>query len=91
MESKYEEKDDLLNAICPYCGYEYQVENEDFDEDERREYCDECGKEYWLCQEITVTHITRPDCRINGQQHLYQETPKGLFFCTVCGDYTDNP
>lgn len=50
---------DATDCICPYCGYSYQVESEDIDEQVREQECGECGKtfEYWA--EISVDHITR--------------------------------
>ena len=40
----YEEQWDSTDRVCPYCGNSYQVECEDYSEDERVEECDECGK-----------------------------------------------
>ena len=77
------------NVECPYCGYTYQPEAENYSEDERPKECDECGKQYRLYQSFSVTHCAEPDCGLNGEQHDYQpiklrdggEHP----FCTVCG------
>lgn len=35
--SEFDERMDSNNVICPYCGYDYQPESEDFDEDEQVE------------------------------------------------------
>jgi HD superfamily phosphohydrolase len=51
---------DSCNVICPYCLHEYQAECEDFNENEREEECENCGKTYLLYQEFDVTHHTRP-------------------------------
>lgn len=54
---------------CPYCGYTYQVECEDYSEDLREEECSECGKKYWASESTSVTHFSTPDCTVNGQEH----------------------
>ncbi|MCK2149480.1 hypothetical protein MYE70_10420 [Marinobacter alexandrii] len=88
--SLYEEQDDSLNAICPYCEYSYQVEGEDYGEDSQEQECDGCGKKFWLNQSFSVTHHTRPDCKINGEQHDWMlvelRNGKDAFFCQVCGE-----
>lgn len=75
---------------CPYCGYAYQAEGEDYSEDERSEECENCGKKYYHSDSFTVTHETRPDCKLNGMEHDYQLVDLGNGarhpFCTVCGD-----
>ena len=53
-------QDDDDNVICPHCLHEYQPEGEDYSEFDRIEKCDNCGKEYILCQSFTVTNHTRP-------------------------------
>jgi uncharacterized Zn-finger protein len=86
--SKYEVQYDDNDSICPYCGDKFQVEAEDYSEDDRIVDCDECGMKYRLNEEIYVEHITRPDCTINGTNHDYQyEVIKrtGAYFCSVCG------
>jgi len=87
--SKFDEtlNDDVVE--CPYCGYKYQPESEDYDEDTREEECQECSKKYYLSQSFSVTHHANPDCEINELEHNY-ETVKlnngGQHdFCTVCG------
>lgn len=88
--SEFEEQADDNNAICPYCGNSYQVESEYYDEDSREEKCDTCGNKYWLSQYFSVTHKTRPDCTINGQDHQYElvelSNSQKAEFCLVCGD-----
>jgi len=90
MDTEFEERSDENDAICPYCGNKYQVETEDYDEDCRQEKCDECGNNYWLNQTFSVTHDTRADCSINGQDHIYERVTfkdgKKADFCTKCGD-----
>ena len=50
-------------ATCPHCGYRHEGCNEWFDsydddgEDERD--CDDCGKIFFVQQEIEVTYTTR--------------------------------
>lgn len=88
--SKYDEQLDDNNAICPYCKHSWQVEAEDYDEEEREEECVECGKRYWLHDSFSVTHYTRPDCEINGGDHKWElMTFSGggqAFFCATCNE-----
>ena len=83
---KYEDQYDDNNSICPYCGNKYQVEAEDFSEDPYEIECDECGKKYWLVQQISISHKTTPDCELNGQSHKFAAQVCG-YFCWVCGKY----
>lgn len=86
----YEEKIDDNDAICPYCEHRVHVEAEDYDEDCRQETCESCGKTYWLNENFSVTHTTRPDCGLNGQEHVYERITfkdgKQADFCTICDD-----
>lgn len=88
--SDHEKQIDDEKAICPYCGTHWQVEAEDYDEAEREIECDECGKLYWLHDSFSVTHYTRPDCRLNGQSHKWElMTFSGggkAFFCATCNE-----
>lgn len=88
--STYRDTCDDSEVECPYCGYKYQPEPEGFDEDERPEECEECGKTYHLHQSFSVTHFARPDCEANDSNHDYQpvELRSGRThgFCTACGD-----
>jgi hypothetical protein len=88
--SKYEEKIDGCESICPYCEDSFQVEAEDYNEDEREEQCGSCGNKYWLSEVFTVDHNTRPDCELNGAKHEYElvklKNGKQAYFCTVCDD-----
>jgi len=74
---------------CPYCGFTYQPEKEDYSEDLRSEECAACSKNYYLRQSFFGTHETSPDCGLNSEPHDYQPMPlsNGLTapFCTVCG------
>ena len=86
--SKFEEKSDDYYSICPYCGHKYAVESEDYgDQDERQEiYCEECEMKYYLNQDYTITHQTKPDCKLNGQNHNYEFFKNSRHrFCTICG------
>jgi len=57
---KPEPQSDSSDIICPYCLHSYQAESEDYNEHEREEECDKCGKPFLLYDEFTVTHHTRP-------------------------------
>jgi len=50
---------DDCNIICPHCGYSVQAEPEDSDEHQRTEECSECGKEFVVWAEMSVTYHTR--------------------------------
>lgn len=88
--SQFEEQIDNNDSVCPYCGDRYQVEAEDYDEDERQDECGGCGKKYWLHQRFSVEHYSRPDCELNGQAHSYEriklKNGREADFCTVCDD-----
>lgn len=51
---------DDLNVICPYCKASYYAEAADYDEREREVTCDACERVFLLCDEMSVTHHTRP-------------------------------
>ena len=89
---EFDEQVDDNDAICPYCGWRYQVESEDFSEDCSQQQCDDCGKKFWVSQEFSVTTISRPDCKLNGQEHQYElvtlKNGKQAYFCKVCDDCT---
>jgi len=87
--SQFKDTSDDTNVICPYCLHKYQPESEDFDQDVRREVCEECEKEFWLSQEFSVSHRTKPDCEINGLKHTWESvylrtTGRNHDFCNVC-------
>lgn len=85
-EPKFDEVVDF-ECICPYCGLNYQVESEDYDESERVDTCYGCGKKYYMRQEFTVETITIPDCELNGEEHEFIQytTVNGEFYrCVVC-------
>ena len=86
MSNIYAEQYDDDNTICPYCLASYQVEAEDFSEDPQEIECDECGKKYWLVQQISISHKTTPDCELNGEDHNFIETGGG-HYCSVCDKY----
>ena len=57
--------------ICPYCGCENYVESEDYDEKKKIEKCCDCKKKFYGGQCFTVTHHSRPDCELNGEEHRW--------------------
>jgi len=90
------EFDDTLddcNRTCPYCGHSYQVEVEDYDEDEREETCGQCGKKYWAFDNFSVTLWARPDCALNGEPHQWGEPHNSMeltgtyHHCDICGEW----
>lgn len=92
--SKYHEINSSYDVLCPYCRHKYQPEMADCDEYERVATCDKCGKKYFLSQIFDITHVTRPDCEINGEQHQlvgHNNASKTFSWqvCTVCGLVTE--
>lgn len=88
--SKYDDIYDDSNVVCPYCGEEYQPEGEDYSEDNREEECCECGKNYWVSQSFSVTHVTEPDCSLNGEEHQWEKECNGINsfnHCLICDKY----
>ncbi len=84
---KYEDTMDDTDMICPYCGYKYQVESEDYSEDCRIEECDECGKKYHAYDNFSVSHHAKPDCGLNETEHDWQPqtiTEGTHDFCNIC-------
>jgi transposase-like protein len=86
--SQYERQCDYEKAICPYCEHGYEVESEDYDEERRKEECEECGKTFWLSQSFSVTHDTSPDCELNEDTHKWElmsfSDLRTAFFCAKC-------
>lgn len=60
MKTKPETQMDDYYAICPYCLYKNHVEGEDYNCNERKEVCAECGSTFLQYEDFTVTHYTRP-------------------------------
>ena len=84
--SAFDETVHDCNRICPYCGHEYQVEAEDYSEDEREEECDECGKQFVAYDSFSVSCYAKPDCELNGDSHKFKIHENPLFgHCEVCG------
>ena len=86
--AEFESTIDSNDAICPYCGDRRQVDAADYNEDTRIEGCCNCGCSYWQHESFSVTHHCRPDCAINGDEHIYKpvKLPSGTvaLFCSVC-------
>jgi|SRR5699024_1172369 len=73
---------------CPYCGHKWHVEAEEYDERARAEECDECGKGFYAYENISVAHVARPDCELNGEEHEWETmgigNGKTHLFCAKC-------
>jgi len=86
--SKYTDKYNSGSATCPYCGEEYRMEAEDYDEDFREIECGKCGKKYWQEEIFSVSHHTIPDCELNDQEHAFEllefKDGRKAYFCSVC-------
>lgn len=73
---------------CPYCGYKYQPDSEDFHEDIEVEECEECGKKFHSHDSISITHWATPDCSLNGEAHEWSkfefQDGRKREFCDKC-------
>ena len=89
--SKFEDTCNDAEIECPYCGYSYQPECEDYTDDEREKECEECGKKFYYHQEYTVVHRAKPNCELNKVPHNFHKTEfkDGSFYhiCTICGKF----
>ena len=93
-EPTYQPRSDSNDAICPYCGWSYQVESEDYGLDGRDEECDTCGKAYFLETTFEATHTTTPNCELIGIEHdwepfvpmtMHRKEHDRYRTCRVCG------
>lgn len=86
--AKFENIYDDNNAVCPYCGEKFQPESEDYSENQSVEECSNCGTRYKLHQIFSVTHVTTPDCELNGDKHQFETKTltdgRKASFCKVC-------
>lgn len=74
------------DMICPYCGYGYQPETEDITEDEYEIECGKCGKKFWGSHSITINHEGIPDCGLNGEEHIWEQSSNYKYpACVICG------
>jgi predicted RNA-binding Zn-ribbon protein involved in translation (DUF1610 family) len=87
---EFEEIIDSDNVICPYCDHSYEPELESFSEDERIEVCDSCNMKFHHVDEISYSCITRPDCALNGKEHIFISFKfrdgSYRYFCKVCNE-----
>jgi len=86
--SQFEEITDANRSVCPYCSHSYKVESEDYSEDMEEVDCENCGMKYYLKQDISVTHTTKPDCALNEKEHEYELIVFGgekIRSCKICG------
>ena len=89
MIPRFNDTVDDCNRICPYCEHHYQVEVEDYDEDEQEEKCDQCGKLFYACDEFSVSHHAKPDCELNKEEHAWAVPVaykgRSYLHCETCG------
>lgn len=78
--------------ICPYCNASFQPECEEYSETSRPHKC-ECGKQFHMHQEFSVTHFAQPDCELNDEAHIWEQALPSLTVkrCTVCDRYKAFP
>ena len=69
-----DETDGTDNVICPYCGYEFEIEAEDIDSVLRGTVmtCGECDKNFYVEGEATINTTCTPmaDAVINNRRHI---------------------
>jgi|GEM_PF-1897089 len=88
MDSKYQDKYDNNNVICPYCGFSYEPECGDYSDYERPEQCEKCRMNFYVQQIFEVSHQTKPDCSLNNKNHNWVEVNlrngSKHDFCSIC-------
>ena len=83
--TQYEETSDDDNRVCPYCQHSHHIECQDYNEEERVDECEECGKKFHVSEVYSVTHHARPDCELNGEEHIFVNAISSIyFFCKKC-------
>jgi len=97
-EAQFRSASDDGLVICPYCKHSYQPESEDYSEDTREQECSECEKKFWLHQNFSVSHVVKPDCELNGEQHKWDfvtrhRDPQSRDYqsCDVCDKWRKTP
>ena len=69
------------NMVCPYCGYAWEVESEDYDsyiERDEIEECEECGMRFIASASFYVYFSTEPVEDIAKSEHSYSKNQKRL-------------
>lgn len=78
--SRYEDQNDGNCAVCPYCLSRHRVEAEDQCESGCVGECEYCEKKFEYVTNLSVSHSTSPNCRLNGSDHSGRP-------CDICGSY----
>lgn len=83
---KYENKtDDEL--ICPYCEWTFSDSWESCSEDSQDQIdCPKCEKKFWGYSSKSIDYHSRADCKLNNEEHSYDNVNNGWLKCKICGD-----
>jgi len=81
-------------VICPYCGFSNPSGKAVSVDTAATSQCGDCGKYFDHEQMLVITHVTTPDCELNGDRHIFgKKTDYGAYnsgkrylysFCEVC-------
>lgn len=83
----------MKDVVCPYCGYQQDVDHEDFSrrEDELFQHeCYSCDKMFVYSLDVQISFkARRADC-LNGGEHLWEKTQTfpvefSVMRCNYCG------
>lgn len=85
---KYEDKyeDDLT---CPYCNYKFPDSWESCSEEERLINCPKCRKYFYGWMEQSVEYKSKPDCKLNKEEHQFEDNNDGWLNCKICGKFKE--
>lgn len=85
--SKYKEESSKTGHICPYCKEEIACDRgRNFDHNEEIEECEYCHKKFIATAELMFTFYSKPDCKINGEDHDFAYLPGfKVNYCIKCG------
>lgn len=84
------------DIVCPYCFHtfkdSYEYGDESFPEGEE---CPKCNNRFHYTKQITVEYETRPDCTLNGKEHVEKDFFNNNneligIFCDVCDKFLRN-
>lgn len=78
--SKYEDQNEDDCAVCPYCRSKHCIEPESQSESGTVLECDYCEKKFEYVTNISISHSTSPNCRLNNSDHVGWP-------CNICGSY----
>lgn len=84
-EMNAEDQTDSYYMICPYCGYEHDVEPESYAPGTAIRFCRNCGRKFFYTTNMVVSHDTSGDCELNDEEHDWDTRKGGYRVCKKCG------